>query len=268
VSSLPARVSCPGGIGLDTAIGVLPGGWVVVGSTASAHRGLLSGDSPDGCLLVLNARGAVVESFTNAQIVGPWDLTLTSSGSTAEVFVSNALGGNTHVTHGEPTAGNCTIVRLDLTLHPSAPPTLVRTTTIGRDFPWRANFATFVLAPVGLALSRSGTLFVDNTLTSSISAIPDALTRATPVSQSATTITHGAGLRQPLGMVLAPNGDVVTVNGANGNAVETSPSGHQLLVRTVVPGGAGFLFGIALGLGGRSLLVANDGTNALDVYRP
>ena len=32
ISALPAGQACPGGIGLTTALGILPGGWVVVGS--------------------------------------------------------------------------------------------------------------------------------------------------------------------------------------------------------------------------------------------
>jgi hypothetical protein len=267
VSSLPRGVRCPGGVGLDTAIGVLPGGWVLVGSAPSTRGGLLPGVSPAGCVLVFDGGGRLVESFSNSKIVDPWDLTLTASGTSAAVFVSNALGGNTKVVHGEPVAGLCTISRLDLVLHPMAPPSLSSSTTIGVDFPWRANLATYVLAPAGLALGTTGTLYVDNTLTSSISAIPDALTRTTAVGQSATTISHGGGLAEPLGMLVAPNGDVITVNGANGNAVETTPSGHQLVVRTIIRGGAGFLFGVALDRARTAILLANDGTNALDLYR-
>ena len=31
----------------------------------------------------------------------------------------------------------------------------------------------------------------------------------------------------PLGLTLAPNGDLITVNGGNGNGVEVSPWGFQ-----------------------------------------
>jgi len=49
-------------------------------------------------------------------------------------------------------------------------------------------------------------------------------------------------------MALAPNGDLVVVNG------------HK----TVVPNGAGDLFGPATT--SRGLLLVNDGTDALDLY--
>jgi hypothetical protein len=45
-------------------------------------------------------------------------------------------------------------------------------------------------------------------------------------------------------MMSAPNDDLIVVNGNNGDAVEISPSGKQLLVKTLVEKGAGDLFGL------------------------
>jgi hypothetical protein len=215
-------MSCPGGVGLTTALGILPGGWVVVGSLPTA--------------------------------------------TSAELFVSNALGGNTSTEHGVPVTGNCTVVRLDLSLSPSAPPQLTSSTVIGSGYPWRANKAALVLAPTGLALSRSGTLYVADTLTNSISAIPHALTRGNALQDVAATISIGGALNAPLGMALAPNGDLVVVNGNNGNAVEITPQGRQLATKTLVRNGAGDLFGIITTSEG-NLLAVNDGTNALEEFR-
>ena len=51
---------CPGGIGLTTALSVLPGGWVVVGSLPTTANGPGNDGTPQGigagCLLVLNNR--------------------------------------------------------------------------------------------------------------------------------------------------------------------------------------------------------------------
>ena len=222
ITALPAGMSCPGGVGLTTALGILPGGWVVVGSLPTA--------------------------------------------TSAELFVSNALGGNTSTEHGVPVTGNCTVVRLDLSLSPSAPPQLTSSTVIGSGYPWRANKAALVLAPTGLALSRSGTLYVADTLTNSISAIPHALTRGNALQDVAATISIGGALNAPLGMALAPNGDLVVVNGNNGNAVEITPQGRQLATKTLVRNGAGDLFGIITTSEG-NLLAVNDGTNALEEFR-
>ena len=262
ISALPAGQSCPGGIGLTTALGILPGGWVVAGSLPTSHGGVLPALNPAGCLIVLNDQGTVAETITNPDLVGPWDLTVKSSATSAEVFVSNALGGNTSTDHGVPATGNCTVVRLDMALSPTSPPQLSSSTVIGTNFPWRANKAALVLAPTGLAVAGNGTLYVDDTLTNSVSAIPQALTRTSPVTAVAGTLSTGGALNAPLGMTIAPNGNLVVVNGDNGNAVEITPAGKQLATKTLIKNGAGDLFGIITTQQG--LLIANDGTNALD----
>ena len=267
ISALPTGQACPGGIGLTTALAILPGGWVVVGSLPTTRGGALPGLNPAGCLIVLNDQGTVAETITNSNVVGPWDLTVKSDASSAELFVSNALGGNITTRDGVPVTGNCTVVRLDLALSASAPPALTSTTVIGTKFPWAANKAALVLAPTGLAVAPNGTLYVDDTLTNSVSAIPQALTRTSSVTAAATTVSTGGALNAPLGMTLAPNGDLVVVNGNNGNAVEITPAGRQLTTKTLIKNGAGDLFGIITTQGGDDLLVANDGTNALDVFR-
>ena len=262
ISALPAGQACPGGIGLTTALGILPGGWVVVGSLATSHGGVLPSLNPSGCLIILNDQGTVQETITTKDIVGPWDLAVKSTAASAEVFVSNALGGNTSTDNGVPVAGNCTVVRLDLALSPASPPKLTSSTVIGTDFPWRANKAALILAPTGLALGGNGTLYVADTLTNSVSAISQALTRTSAVTAAAGNLSAGGALDAPLGMTLAPNGDLVVVNGNNGNAVEITPAGRQLATKTLIKNGAGDLFGIVTT--GDGLLIVNDGTNALD----
>jgi hypothetical protein len=267
ISKMPAGQACPGGIGLTTALGILPGGWVVVGSLPTTTGGALPGLDPAGCLIVLNDQGTTVETITNDDIVGPWDLTVKSSATSAELFVSNALGGNTTTHDGVPVTGNCTVVRLDLALSSTSPPKLTSSTVIGTNFPWSANKAALVLAPTGLALGGNGTLYVDDTLTNTVSAIPQALTRTGAVTAAASTLSVGGALDAPLGMTLVPNGDLIVVNGNNGNAVEITPAGQQLATKTLVKNGAGDLFGIITTQAGNGLIIANDGTNALDLFR-
>ena len=264
ISALPAGQTCPGGIGLNTALGILPGGWVVVGSLPTTSGGALPSLNPAGCLIVLSDRGTVAETTTNPDIVGPWDLTVKSGATSAELFVSNALGGNTTTHDGVPVTGNCTVVRLDLALSPTSPPKLTSSTVIGTRLAWRANKAALILAPTGLALGSNGTLYVDDTLTNSVSAIPQALTRTTAVTAAGGTLSAGGSLSAPLGMTMAPNGDLVVVNGNNGNAVEITQAGKQLVTKTLIKNGAGDLFGIITAPAGHGLIIANDGTNALD----
>jgi len=68
-------------------------------------------------------------------------------------------------------------------------------------------------------------------------------------------------------MTLAPNGDLIVVNGDNGNAVEITPAGKQLATRALIKNGAGDLFGIIMAPAGNGILIVNDGTNALDELR-
>ena len=114
-------------------------------------------------------------------------------------------------------------------------------------------------------LAGNDTLFVTNTLSNSVSAIPDASSRTTALTEAATTIFKGGNLNAPLGMVLAPNGDVIMVNGNNGSATELSPGGKQVATRTLIKNGAGDLFGLALTANGQGLLLVDDGANALDL---
>jgi hypothetical protein len=190
-------------------------------------------------------------------------MAVSANATSATLYVSNALGGNTQTENGHPFAGNCTVARLDLSLNPTGPPTLVSSTIIGNNFPWIANKAALVLAPTGLALGTSGTLYVDNTQTNAVSAIPDAANRRTAVSGKASIISSGGGLNAPLGMALAPNGDLIVVNGNNGNAVEITEAGKQVARTTLVKYGAGDLFGLTASAAG--ILFVNDGSNSLDL---
>jgi hypothetical protein len=264
LSNLPAADSCPGGVGLSTALAILPGGWVVVGSLPTAAGGALPSPDPVGCLIVLNSAGSPVETITNSNIVGPWDMTVTATPSTATLFVSNALGGNTSTNKGVPVTGNCTVVRIDLSLTAGSAPKVTSTTVIGTAYPWKADMAALVLAPTGLALAN-GTLYVDDTQTNSISAIPDAATRTTALTAAATQITAGGGLNAPLGMVAAPNGNVIVVNGNDGNATEVTPAGKQIAHKTLVKNGAGDLFGLEITPSANGIVFVNDGANALDL---
>ena len=71
VAKLPAGMACPGGIGLTTALGILPGGWVVAGSLPTTKSGALPGLDPAGCLIVLNDQGTPVQTITSKNIAGP-----------------------------------------------------------------------------------------------------------------------------------------------------------------------------------------------------
>jgi hypothetical protein len=110
-----------------------------------------------------------------------------------------------------------------------------------------------VIGPTGLGLDSAGTLFVAGTLQSRIAAITDAVHRMADDGDG-TTVAEGRALKQPLGLAIAPNGDILTVNAGNGLLVETTLDGKQRGARFVdvshSKNGAGTLFGLAIASGG------------------
>jgi hypothetical protein len=264
IRSLPASHPCPGGVGLTTALSVLPGGWVVVGSLPTAKDGTLPAVDPTGCLIVLSSTGNVVTTWSNPNINGPWDMTMQTTASGVDLFLANVLSRPGSASPAPPPAGLCTVVRIDVALHGGQQPAMTSTTVIGSGFPWQQNKTALIQGPTGLALASNGTLYVAETVGSSISRIPGAATRTTAVPAGTDTLTKGGSLNGPLGLTLVPGGDLVAVNGNDGNAVEVSPDGKQVATVTLVPNGAGDLFGVAPAADGQGLLFVNDGTNALD----
>jgi plastocyanin len=67
-------------------------------------------------------------------------------------------------------------------------------------------------------------------------------------------------------MVLAPNGNIITSNGGDGNMVETTPAGQQIAVQSAdKKTGAGSLFGLVLAPEGRGIYFVDDGENTLNL---
>lgn len=262
-STLPG--ACPGGVGLTTALVVLESGWVVVGSLPTSDG--TSSTAQAGCLLVLDSSGTVQETFSGAPLSGPWDMTALDSGTSADLFVTNVLNG-TVAGNGNVVDGG-TIVRIGLDLS-GATPTMTSETVIGSGFPERTDPAALVIGPTGVGLAN-GTLYVADSVSNRIAAIPDAATAGSSDGIGSTVSQNGA-LDDPLGLTIAPNGDVLTANGNDGRIVETTPAGAEVAVkfvdRTRSVGsrpGAGTLFGLAMSPDGSAVEFVDDGSNTLSL---
>ena len=256
--SLPG--ACPGGVGLTTALAILPGGYVVVGSLPTTNG--QSATAKLGCLIVTNSSGRPVDTIAGGQIQGPWDMTAVTQGSTTTLFVSNVLTGGAD--DGVHTVNNSTVLRIRLGTGTGGVPKVTGQQVVASRIPWRNDKSALAIGPTGLGLAANGTLYVADTLESRIIAIPNALTRTTALADKNIAITTGGHLKQPLGLVVAPNGDIVTTNAGDGNMVETTPAGHQVATFTAdAKTGAGTLFGIAVAPGHRSLIFTDDGSNDL-----
>jgi hypothetical protein len=265
--SLFAKVSrhlsgCPGGVGLTTALVVLRSGWVIVGSLPT-QGGNVSGA---GCLIVLDRWGHVRETFASRGINGPWDMTAADFGGAADLFVTNVLNGT--VAAGGATVHRGTVIRIVLIVPPRGLPFIFRTDTIGSGFAEHLDPAALVIGPTGVGLGRNGTLYVADTVANRIAAIPRALFRLTDAGRGF-TVSRGGHLNGELGLVVAPGGDILTVNSGDGNLVEVTPSGFQIAVRTLdssgSPPGAGALFGLAVKPSHRAVYFVDDATNTFDL---
>ena len=257
--------SCPGGVGLTTALNILPGGYVVVGSLPTTNG--KSATAKYGCLIVLDSDGKAVKTIASKNIQGPWDSTVKSEGSKTTLFVSNALNGG--AVKGIYTIDNSTVLRIELESGEGQTPKVLSETVIANGIPWVNSAEALVLGPTGLALASNGTLYVASTDGNKIFAISEAMTRTAPAAKGGAVLTEGGHLKEPLGMVLAPNGNIITSNGGDGNMVETTPAGQQVAMQTAdQKTGAGSLFGLVIAPEGKGIYFVDDGENTLNLLQP
>jgi hypothetical protein len=268
-ASLPATVSgCPGGVGLTTAMVQLKTGWVIAGSLPSTNGKVSTAGA--GCLLLISPEGRLAGAISGPYIDGPWDAAVSDNGRTATLFVANTLVGISPASKSKNGSGQGDVVRLTLAESATAPPRLTAETVIASGFPERPDAAAFIKGPTGLALGRSGTLYVADNLSNRIDSVPDALTRTTSAGTGA-TLTQGGQLANPLGLVLAPGGDLLAANATNGKIVEVTQNGKQAGEYYAdhdigqEPPGNGDLFDVAVNQAGNGVLFVNDGTNVLEL---
>jgi hypothetical protein len=272
--------ACPGGVGLTTALAVLRTGWVIVGSLPTADG--TSATAKAGCLIVLNAWGIPVETFSGGLINGPWDMTWLESGDDAALFVTNVLNGT--VKANGKIVDTATIIRIDLGAPESGKPWIKSITEIGSDLSARTDPAALIIGPTGVGLSPDPdhdndgldcshdnddlTLYVADTLKNRVAAIQNAACRTTSDGKGE-TVSIGGALNGPLGLTVAPNGHILTANGGDGFVVEITRFGEQLdkvlLDSSGTPPGAGALFGLIF-VQDIGIYYVDDATNTLNLF--
>jgi hypothetical protein len=216
-----------------------------------------------GSLLILDRHGNVVTTLTDSKLLdGPWDLTVNQRGNQAQVSVSNVLNG--------------VVTRIDLFVPSSGNPSVESMTEIASGYLFRTDPAALVVGPTGLAFdARHDILYVASTGDNEIFAIRDAARRSSDAGKGNLVYQDNAHLHGPLGLVLVPNGDLITSNGdavnpdpkQNSELVEFTPGGHFVGEFQVDPA-VGSAFGIVVSTLGRELRFAavDDNTNSLDVW--
>ena len=259
---------CPGGVGLSTAMAVLKSGWVIVGSAPSTDGTAQTLGA--GCLIVLDSAGKVQGTITGENINDPWgNMAVIDHGDTATLFLSNAGFGIG--APGQAVQNKATVLRLELAIAPGKAPVVTSQTVIGNGFGAQADASVFLIGPTGLALGENGTLYVSDAIGNRVVAIADAATRKDSAG-TGTVVTSGGKLNRPLAMDVAPNGNLLVINGLDGQVVEVDPaSGKQIATSWLdndeaqTPPGSGDLFGIALRPGGKGFYYVEDDVNTLMV---
>ena len=213
----------PGGVGLTTALEVLPGGWVVVGSIPSENGSAATAKA--GCLVVLNRRGRVAETLSGHGINGPWDATGRSRkrhGPVRHQRAERRRRCTASVVH------QGTVLRLTLLLRRGHAPLWVSATKVASGLAERRTRPRSCSVPP--ASGSAATAGCNRQHSDQRDHRGPA--RADPARQRRSRHPgHKGKLNKPLGLAIAPNGDILTVNGDNGKIVETTPGGAQIASR-------------------------------------
>jgi hypothetical protein len=212
-------------VGLSTALGVLKGGFVIVGNVASGPESEGCSSTPfPGVLQVIDRNGKLVTTLTDSSPGGnifgsPWDLTIANDkGSTAQVFVSNVLTG--------------TVGRLDLAVSPSGV-SIQHSFVVAQGYSFGLSSAAFVVGPTGLALDQSGNLFVASTEDNEIFKVPNASKPVPPAPTTGSVVFSDPHLHGPLALVFTPIGTLLT---ANGDAIMDDPTHPSEIVEFTTAG--------------------------------
>jgi hypothetical protein len=258
--SLPGP--CPGGVGLTTALVALKSGFVIVGSLPTSDGTAATAQA--GCLIVIDSSGRPVLTLAGNGINGPWDMTALDLDSAAVLFMTNVLNATVPANGSVVSQGS--MPRVVLSMPHGGTPLEVARTTIASDFGERTDPAALVIGPTGLGLALDGQLYFADTLQNRIAVIPNAIYRLDDEG-AGRTVSQGGALNAPLGLAIAPNGDIVTVNGGDGNMVETTPGGQQTAVKAVDVSqhGGGTLFGLAIAPNQNGVYFVDDGNNTLNL---
>jgi len=187
-------------IGFTNALTIARVGLVFAGSLPTS-----GGTAEPGPLLVFDAEGNLLTQLGSSHLVdGPWGMALNDRGNTAQLFVSNIFDTNGHF------AGS--ITRLDVSLSATGI-TVLKATTIAKGYTSAPDMAGTVVGPAGLAYDREDdTLYVAAEGDNAIYKLKGAGTTTVNLGKGQVVFDDQTVLHGPLGLIFAPNGDLITAN--------------------------------------------------------
>jgi hypothetical protein len=248
------------GLGLTDALGILQRGYVVVGNVPTADG--TPATVQQGSLLILDKNGNQVLDLTDKALLdGPWGLAVADHGSTASLFVSNVLSG--------------TVTRIDLKVGATGV-TVQKMVQIASGYQHRTDPAALVLGPGGLAYDgKSDTLYVTSMVDDSVFAIAKASRATKDMGPGRLVYQDNVHLHGPIGLALAPNGDLIAANGDGVNVDPNQPSelveftkNGQFVTQLSVDPTNGGAFGLAIGVrnGVTTLAAVDDVTSQIKFF--
>ena len=256
-------------LGLTTALNALQNGVVIVGNVPASSMGTPA----QGSLIVLDKNG---NQLTGSPLIdstfldGPWDSTIVDNSQG-----DNFQGGNSAIVFVS-CVNNGTVTRLELTFRGGAV-AIKSKVTIANGYLHENSSTAFVLGPTGLAYDgKSGTLYVASTDDNAIYAVPNAAKATSAVVKGTLIFNDSKHLHGPLGLALAPNGDLIS---SQGDAVNPDPNQQSEIVEFTKSGKfvtefavdstVGAAFGIAIDAPSEhaaDFAAVNDTLNTLIVY--
>jgi hypothetical protein len=257
-------------LGFTEALAVLKSGLVIVGNVPNLSTGdggiLDAGLSIGlGSLQVLGPNGQLLQTITDDTLLAdPWGLTVNDMGSTAQIFVSNVITG--------------TVTRVDVSI---AGTTLTVTdkVQIASGYATRLDAAALVVGPGGMVYDApSDTLYlasedeqVGGVEAGTIFSIAKAGKTKTDGGKGTKLFADANHLRGPVGLVRAPDGNLIAANTDAVNSDSTHPSelvefttGGKFVDQFSVDPKTGGAFAVAVGtVGGHDVFAAVDDDQAM-----
>jgi DNA-binding beta-propeller fold protein YncE len=181
-------------IGFTNALGIVKAGFVFAGSVFTASS---SSPAANGGLLVIDSSGHLVTTLINGTN-GPWGLAIHEQGKNAQLFISNVLDG--------------TVTRIEVSFDGGFS-TVGSPIIIASGYAFGPDSAGLVVGPAGLAYdSKKDLLYVAAEADNAIYAIAAASAVSSGSDKGTLIFSDTAHLHGPLGLLISPNGDLVTAN--------------------------------------------------------